>query len=539
MVNKIVIILFALLVAGANGEVMAQQKKKSVTKVSKQYAKYVKDKSQGKERLAQKRSSDPATVTREEDSVVVNEQDPMRVAYEQFRKQAVTDYENFRDKANAEYAEFMKQAWKVFYAMPAVPQPVEKEIPPVVIKEEEKKPIESNPLPIEEEVITIPAPEPQPVPVAPIKEQPVVEEENISFTIYGSTMKVRFNDSERFQLDDCSEQTLSDAWKRLSGKAYNNTIRDCLELRIRRQLSDWAYLQMLDSFSKACLGRTNEAVLLMAYIYCQSGYRMRIGTIKEQLYLLYASQHIVYNKAYYTIDNDYYYIYDNNVTSLKICDIAFPKEKSLSFYIPQAQLFDYAPSELRHLKSSRYSNIDITSQVNKNVIAFCNSYPKSSIWDNFMTRWAMIANTPMEKGVKEMMYPQLQNVIKGLTEKEAIERLLNWVQTSLVYEYDDKVWGGDREFFAEESLYYPYADCEDRSILLSRLVRDLLGLKVILIYYPGHLAMAVEFTEHVNGDYIMLDGRKFVVCDPTYINANVGMTMSKMDNSKAKVILLD
>ena len=52
MVNKIVIILFALLVAGANGEVMAQQKKKSVSKVSKQYAKYVKDKAQGKEKLA-------------------------------------------------------------------------------------------------------------------------------------------------------------------------------------------------------------------------------------------------------------------------------------------------------------------------------------------------------------------------------------------------------------------------------------------------------------------------------------------------------
>ena len=48
MVNKIVIILFALLVAGANGEIMAQQKKKSVSKVSKQYAKYVKDKVKGK-----------------------------------------------------------------------------------------------------------------------------------------------------------------------------------------------------------------------------------------------------------------------------------------------------------------------------------------------------------------------------------------------------------------------------------------------------------------------------------------------------------
>ena len=95
MVNKIVIILFALLVAGANGEVMAQQKKKSVSKVSKQYAKYVKDKAQGKEKLAQKRSSDPATVTREQDSVIVEEpQDPMRAAYEKFKQQAKTDYEN-------------------------------------------------------------------------------------------------------------------------------------------------------------------------------------------------------------------------------------------------------------------------------------------------------------------------------------------------------------------------------------------------------------------------------------------------------------
>jgi hypothetical protein len=69
--------------------------------------------------------------------------------------------------------------------------------------------------------------------------------------------------------------------------------------------------------------------------------------------------------------------------------------------------------------------------------------------------------------------------LKGLSQKEAMERLLNWVQTAFVYEYDDKVWGDDRAFFPEETLYYPYCDCEDRSILLSRLVRDLLGLKAI------------------------------------------------------------
>lgn len=119
------------------------------------------------------------------------------------------------------------------------------------------------------------------------------------------------------------------------------------------------------------------------------------------------------------------------------------------------------------------------------------------------------------------------------------ERLLNFVQTAFVYEYDDKVWGGDRAFFAEEMLYNPYCDCEDRSVLFSRLVRDLLGLDVILVYYPGHLATAVCFAEDVSGDYIMLSGRRFVVCDPTYIGAGVGRTMPDMNNRSANVILLD
>ena len=67
----------------------------------------------------------------------------------------------------------------------------------------------------------------------------------------------------------------------------------------------------------------------------------------------------------------------------------------------------------------------------------------------------------------------------------------------------------------------------------------MLKLEVILVYYPGHLAMAVHFTDDVEGDHIMLDGRKFVVCDPTYIRSSVGETMPGMSNNEAKVILLD
>ena len=151
----------------------------------------------------------------------------------------------------------------------------------------------------------------------------------------------------------------------------------------------------------------------------------------------------------------------------------------------------------------------------------------------------MYANTPICDEVKNELYPQLKKNIQGRSKLDAAERLLNFVQTAFTYEYDDKVWGGDRAFFAEETLYYPYCDCEDRSILFSHLVRDLLGLKVVLVYYPGHLATAVQFNEEVNGDYLVVNGRKYTICDPTYIGASIGRTMPQMDNSTAKVIILN
>ena len=142
--------------------------------------------------------------------------------------------------------------------------------------------------------------------------------------------------------------------------------------------------------------------------------------------------------------------------------------------------------------------------------------------------------------VRGSLYPALRRAIDGLPAKEAAECLLNFVQTAFVYEYDETVWGADRAFFSEETLFYPYCDCEDRSILFSRLVRDLLGLPVVLVYYPGHLASAVCFgDDNTTGDYIRLGNRSFVICDPTYIGAGIGVTMPGMDNTAAKVILLE
>lgn len=459
--------------------------------------------------------------------------------FDAFRQQALKGYMDFRDSINHEYAEFLRKAWAPFRANPVESAPKREEVPPVVCVT--PQPVKSVPVPIEEEILTVPQVPLQPQPVSPVKDVPMVKESYVEFSFYGTPMKVRFSDTQRFRLEKCSERHIADAWEEVFAmKEYNNTIVDCLSLRERHQFGDWAYLQMLDQMSVACLGTGNEATLMMAYIYCQSGYKMRLGMSAGHLYMLFASSHTIYDMVGFSVNGEHFYIFNGGkCQQMQICDSAFPEERTMSLWMYQAHLLSNNRSEARTLVSQTYPGIALTVDVNLNQIEFFNDYPTSMVNNNPMTRWAMYANMPLEEGVRKSLLPALQKKLDGLSKLEAAERLLNWVQTAFVYEYDDKVWGHDRAFFAEETLYYPYCDCEDRSILFSRLVRDLLRLKVILVYYPGHLATAVCFPDDVKGDYIVLDNQRYVVCDPTYINAPVGMTMPDMDNQKAKVILLE
>ena len=70
------------------------------------------------------------------------------------------------------------------------------------------------------------------------------------------------------------------------------------------------------------------------------------------------------------------------------------------------------------------------------------------------------------------------------------------------------------------------------------LVRELLGLDVVLVHYPGHMATAVAFDETVKGDYFEINGRRFTICDPTYINADIGMAMTQFKSTPAEIIKL-
>lgn len=463
--------------------------------------------------------------------------DDFYAQYEKFSKHAKAEYEDYRAQCNAEYVKFLERAWKEYKVLPSIPRPKDEVVPPTIMPRQDKNKKQAKEIPIENVVSPILS-LPQPKPISPIYENDKVEEKNFSFSYMGTTCEVRLPKDLNIRMSGCESCMIATIWKQLATNAMDNTIRDFLALRLKMQLCDWAYLNLIDTFAKAFCGHGNEAVIMAAFIYSQSGYKMRLGRDCEKLYLLYGSKHGIYEKGYIVIEGINYYPLDDKVERMEISDFSFPQEQSMSLYIENAQKFTIRPSAKRKLASEQYHDVIIDSQVNLNLIQFYNSYPSSEVNGNFMTRWKMYADTPMDESVSQMLYPDIKNKIEGLSDVQAVNQILNWVQTAFQYEYDDKVWGHDRAFFAEETLYYPYCDCEDRAILFTRLVRDLLGLKCILVYYPGHLASAVCLKQQVNGDYISLDGDVYTICDPTYIGAPVGITMPEMDNRSAKVIKL-
>lgn len=461
--------------------------------------------------------------------------------YKDYKTQTLDDFKAYRKKINAEYAEYLKKAWEWKKGDGSVEEPERiPDIPPVILPVLEAPIIpEDYEIPFADVITTPMMEEPKPVPLIPLPEKPESDDRELTVTFYGTECKVRYGELD-IRMPDASEASASDMWTAMSSGALDNLLYDCNSIREKLALCDWAYYLFVRNVSERIYGQTKESVMLNAFIMNQSGFRIRLGRSNENcLHILYALSDDIYDYNYWNIEGTHFYLLDDsNVESMYISDLRYPQENSLRLSIRTNQNLSVKTSPPRRLKSKRYQQADAISVVNFNLLDLYRDYPHPYMRGNTYSSWAFYANAPVSEQFRESVYPVLKSAIAGKTQSEAAELLINFVQTAFDYKTDAEVWGYERSFFPDETLYYPYCDCEDRAILFSRLVRDLLKLDVVLVYYPGHLATAVRFEENVPGDYITLDSGKYLICDPTYINASVGMTMPDMDNSKAIVIML-
>ncbi len=456
--------------------------------------------------------------------------------YDEWLKSQNEQYTSYKKSMDEEFSDMLKKDWEAFKAM-STPSPYKKPKPldvPVVKKEiiVPKKEIESSPKVKIEPIIT--------EKVIPVKTIPVVKKydnfNTIDFDFYGERISIQYDKKISYNLNKIDKTTISAYWDKISKSDFKKLITQIDKQSSNLNLNDWAKYQFINKLGFEIYNNQNLANLFTWFVLVKKNFDTKVGYSEDKIYLLSTVQHSLYQIAFFKLNGKKYYVLTPNGRVGKVGNIYtyagdYPKAKQkLSFEIKK-DIKLYQNIEEKKL-SFQYNNktYNIDTQYSKELVDFYKSFPQSDYNIYFSTKNSLSLSNSLIKS--------LQPYIFGKSEIEAVNFLLRFTQNSFAYKTDQKQFNYEKVMFPEETIFYPYSDCEDRSIMFSYLVKELLNLDVVGVKYTDHLATAVAFSSNITGDGFIYKNKKYTISDSTYINANAGMTMPQYKESKFEIISL-
>lgn len=458
-------------------------------------------------------------------------------SYEEWLKKDKQSFKEFLAEEDKAFLEFLKKEWKSFQTQKGKkddvkPKPVN--MPVAKEKDKPKPPAEETP----KKITAIPEPVKEPLPKP--KPKPVVKESEPRVTVkfYGLAVKLNFNKNIDLKLDPpFNNEKISAAWKSLAAVKVDGLISQLKDYSRHLRLNDWGYVVLIHSLAKAVYPDSPDKQNIFSwFLVLKSGYNAKVAYTKESVYLLMPNENLIYENRYVTLDKTKYYfisfaekiVLDGQVYSYngnykdadKIMGMKISVDPSLQNQVKNKTLsFKF-----------RQKAYQIPVSYKIDMINFFKDYPQTDL--------ELYFEAPVSNEAGQALLDALRPHVKEMSEQEAVNFLLRFAQTAFKYQTDDQQFGREKYLLPEETLYYPASDCEDRSILFSYLVKNLLGLQVIALDYPGHISTAVKFSDDITGDSVEYEGKRFVICDPTYINADAGMCMPEYKGISPQVIRL-
>lgn len=325
------------------------------------------------------------------------------------------------------------------------------------------------------------------------------------------------------------ENSLADGLETLYKSNYKPLLDDLRTMRKNDLGNDWALYLVVKQIAEK-FGGKNESVLMRQFLLNNLGFRARMAKViqKNALTLLVAPASQLYGCAFIAEgDAKFYDVEADQPYSYKMCSREAPDAKNkINMSMRQTPRFQGTRKSSSH-QGERYK-ASASASVPVELMEFYKQLPQCD--------YSVYATANVDKKFSDEVLDALRPAIKGKSEREAANILLDFVQSGFEYATDPEQFGYEKPFFVEELFYYPYCDCEDRSMLYRYLVTNLLGLDVILLDYPNHIATAVRFNGDVPGDFVVGGGGKYIVCDPTFIGAPVGMAMPQFKNVAADLL---
>jgi len=456
--------------------------------------------------------------------------------YEEWLKNQNKSYTQYKKSMDDEFRDMLKKDWEAYktsFTPTPYKEPKPKEVP--VVKKEvvvPKEIIKQSPIvelkkieekPIIKEIVKI--------------EQPKLDEKykRVVVDFYNQKMQFSIDKKFNFELQTISNETISGSWESLSRLDFTTFITEIEKQRELLNLNDWALYLLLNDFGNELYKNQNKANIFTWYTMVKMGYDVKVGYSKDDIYLMSSVKQSLYQIAFFNMNGKKYYILTpkgrmNSVSAIYTYDTNYPKAITpMSFDMSTKALKIYTNEKTKDFKFKiDEKEYFVKGSFSEDLVDFYKTFPQSEYQLYFHSQKSPFIQSSLLKSLKPL--------VEGKSEIEAVNILLRFVQTAFSYKTDDEQFSYEKVFFPEETIYYPYSDCEDRSIMFSYLVENLLGLDVVGLKFEDHLATAVHFSSKIDGDSFMFDGKRYTISDPTYINANAGMTMPNYKNKSFEVI---
>lgn len=480
-----------------------------------------------------------------------NDFEAFKKQQQQGAQQQKAEFQEYKEKQDREFADFLKSQWREFdtfrgkvrinepkpkqvpVVAPAVPvppvvapltppEPVAPSLPPAVAV----KPAPVEPAPVQPIVPPVavapvvpppPPPQPKPKPVAADVLEIVFYGNQVNFVFDPQWKNYRLNGGVR-------PEAMSAFWTMMSGSKYEPTIQAVSEAQRTLKLDDWGYVTLWRDVARALQPGRSEQNLLLWYFLVKSGYDVRLGYAGSDVHLFVAVKQQVYSTKFTAVGNQTYYAVlasdrGDSIRSFYTYEANYPNKLKAIDVGRASTGFTKSVSAQRPLSFVyKGETIKLNVPYDRRLVEYMGSFPQ--------TEFPLYFDTDGSSLVRQNLLAELKKHTATMDEQEAVNFLLTFVQRAFPYKTDDDQFGYEKYFFVEESLHFPYSDCEDRSVLFSWLVHELVGIKAIGLIYPGHMTTAVALKQ-VKPDFSTVDyqGNRFVIADPTYIGASAGMAM--------------
>ena len=313
-----------------------------------------------------------------------------------------------------------------------------------------------------------------------------------------------------------SEAGIADYSSRLALRDWSPLLSELNARRDAWQLNDWLFYKLVNATVEqtAAQASANSRRLVVMQLMAASGYDVRVCYDSTQVYLYARTEEPLFEVPI---------IREGDERFVNLTAALRPREgetRSLKFHpgipVPEGRGFDFGLEQMPQLPPSLQERVlsfphegqvyKLHAVTDRTIMAWMNDYP-------FFSEGRYV-ETPLSGAAGERLCEELRPLLAGKTHLEQLRLLAAFTRNAFVYKEDKRIFGYSRPMIADEVLYYPASDCEDRSALYFALVRDLLNLPVIAIAYNDHLSVAVSSPE-LRGQSFIHGGRRYNVCDPT------------------------